>query len=100
MPTVSRVAKATIQATNCDGFMSDGNSEAKIKDIIVEQLGVSADQVTREAKMIEDLGADSLDAVELVMAIEEEFGIEVPDDEAEKLTSVGDIVDYVDKASA
>ncbi len=79
--------------------MSEGNSEAKIKDIIVEQLGVNADQVTREAKMIEDLGADSLDAVELVMAIEEEFGIEVPDEEAEKLTSVGDIVDYVDKNS-
>ena len=56
--------------------MSDTN-EAKIKEIIVEQLSVTADQVTREAKMIEDLGADSLDAVELVMAIEEEFGIEV-----------------------
>lgn len=73
------------------------NSEAKIKDIIVDQLGVSADQVTREAKMIEDLGADSLDAVELVMAIEEEFGIEVPDEQAEKLSAVGDIIDYVEK---
>lgn len=76
--------------------MSDNNEE-KIKEIIVDQLGVNADQVTREAKMIEDLGADSLDAVELVMAIEEEFGIEVPDEEAEKLTMVGDIVTYVDK---
>jgi acyl carrier protein len=73
------------------------NSEAKIKDIIVEQLGVNADQVTPQAKMIEDLGADSLDAVELVMAIEEEFGIEIPDEEAEKLSAVGDIITYVDK---
>jgi len=73
------------------------NSEAKIKDIIVEQLGVNADQVTPEAKLIEDLGADSLDAVELVMAIEEEFGIEIPDEEAEKLAAVGDIITYVDK---
>lgn len=79
--------------------MSD-SSEDKIKDIIVEQLGVNADQVTREAKMIEDLGADSLDAVELVMAIEEEFEIEVPDDQAEKLVAVGDIIDYVDKSSS
>lgn len=72
--------------------------EAKVKEIIVEQLGVNADQVTREAKMIEDLGADSLDAVELVMAIEEEFEIEVPDEDAEKLVSVGDIIDHVEKA--
>ena len=69
-----------------------------MKEIIVKQLGVNADQVTREAKMIEDLGADSLDAVELVMAIEEEFEIEVPDEEAEKLASIGDIIDHVEKA--
>jgi len=73
--------------------------EAKVKEIIVEQLGVNADQVNAEAKMIEDLGADSLDAVELVMAIEEEFGIEIPDDEAEKLTAVGDITSYVEKVN-
>lgn len=72
--------------------------EAKVKEIIVEQLGVNADQVTREAKMIEDLGADSLDAVELVMAIEEEFEIEIPDEEAEKLASVANIIDHVEKA--
>ncbi|BDS08826.1 acyl carrier protein [Oceaniferula spumae] len=78
--------------------MSD-NIEAKVKDIIVEQLGVSADQVKPEAKFIEDLGADSLDTVELVMAFEEEFGIEVPDEDAEKLQSVGDVVSYVTKAS-
>ena len=80
--------------------MSDKTNEERIKDIIVEQLGVNADQVTAEAKLMEDLGADSLDAVELVMAIEEEFGIEVPDDEAEKLTSMGDIKAYVDKSDA
>jgi acyl carrier protein len=62
----------------------------------VEQLGVSADQVTTDAKFIEDLGADSLDTVELVMAFEEEFGIEVPDDEAEKLLSVGNVVTYIE----
>ena len=69
--------------------------EQKVKDIIVEQLGVNADQVTPDAKFIEDLGADSLDTVELVMAFEEEFDIEVPDEEAEKLQSVGDVVTYV-----
>ena len=73
--------------------------ESKVKDIIVEQLGVSADQVKPEAKFIEDLGADSLDTVELVMAFEEEFGIEVPDEDAEKLQSVGDVVSYVNSAS-
>lgn len=72
--------------------------QEKVTEIIVEQLGVSADQVKPESKMIEDLGADSLDAVELVMAVEEEFGIEVPDEEAEKLVSVGDIVAHVEKA--
>lgn len=78
--------------------MSD-NIESKVKDIIVEQLGVSADQLKPEAKFIEDLGADSLDTVELVMAFEEEFGIEVPDEDAEKLTSVGSIIDYVTKVN-
>ena len=68
----------------------------KIKDIIVEQLGVNADQVTPEAKFIEDLGADSLDTVELVMALEEEFGQEIPDEEAEKLQSVGDVIKYIE----
>jgi acyl carrier protein len=72
------------------------NIEQKVRDIIVEQLGVNADQVTTEAKFIEDLGADSLDTVELVMAFEEEFGIEVPDEEAEKLLTVGDVVRYIE----
>lgn len=70
--------------------------EERIKKIIVEQLGVNADQVTPEAKFIEDLGADSLDTVELVMALEEEFGQEIPDEEAEKLQSVGDVIRYIE----
>ena len=71
--------------------------EQKVKEIIVEQLGVNADQVTPDAKFIEDLGADSLDTVELVMALEEEFGQEIPDEEAEKLQSVGDVIKYIEE---
>lgn len=78
--------------------MSD-SIEQKVKEIIVEQLNVTPDQVTSEAKFIDDLGADSLDTVELVMAFEEEFGIEVPDEEAEKLQCVNDIVTYIKKVS-
>jgi acyl carrier protein len=69
--------------------------EAKVKDIIVDQLGVNADQVTTDASFIEDLGADSLDTVELVMAFEEEFGAEIPDEDAEKLTTVKAVVEYL-----
>lgn len=75
--------------------MSDKTIEEKVKDIIVDQLGVNAEQVVLDAKFIEDLGADSLDTVELVMAFEEEFSIEVPDEEAEKLQTVRDVVTYV-----
>ncbi len=75
--------------------MSDKSTEDRVKDIIVDQLGVNADQVTPEAKFVEDLGADSLDTVELVMAFEEEFDIEVPDEEAEKLQAVGDVTSYI-----
>ena len=71
--------------------------EEKVKSIIVEQLGVEADKVTDSAQFIEDLGADSLDTVELVMAFEENFAIEVPDEEAEKLRSVNDVVAYIEK---
>lgn len=70
--------------------------EEKVKDIVVEQLGVKPEQVTPEAKFIEDLGADSLDTVELVMAFEEEFGQEIPDEEAEKLQTVGDVIKYLE----
>jgi acyl carrier protein len=75
--------------------MSEKSTEERVKEIIVDQLGVSADQVTLEAKFVEDLGADSLDTVELVMALEEEFDVEVPDDEAEKLQAVKDVVTFI-----
>lgn len=78
---------------------TDKSTEEKVKDIIVEQLGVNAEQVTPEAKFIEDLGADSLDTVELVMALEEEFGHEIPDEEAEKLQTVGDVTKYIEDVS-
>ena len=76
--------------------MSDQSIEDKVKSIIVEQLGVNEEQVVPDAKFIEDLGADSLDTVELVMAFEEEFSIEVPDEEAEKLQNVGDVIKYIE----
>ena len=67
----------------------------KVKEIIVEQLGVAENAVTEEASFIDDLGADSLDIVELIMALEEEFDIEIPDNDAEKVVTVGDVVDYI-----
>ena len=79
--------------------MSEKSIEEKVKDIIVEQLGVNPEQVTPTASIIEDLGADSLDTVELVMAFEEEFGVEVPDEDAEKLQSVGDVIKYIEERS-
>ncbi len=69
----------------------------KIKEIVVEQLGVDPEKVKSEASFIEDLGADSLDIVELVMAMEEEFDLEIPDEEAEKLRTVGDVASYLEK---
>jgi len=71
--------------------------EEKVKNIIVEQLGVDAAEVKDDAHFVDDLGADSLDTVELVMALEEEFGIEIPDEDAEKITRVRDAVDYISK---
>ena len=76
--------------------MSDKSIADRIKDIIVEQLGVNADQINPGAKFIEDLGTDSLDIVELIMALEEEFGTEIPDEEAEKLQTVGDVAKYIE----
>lgn len=67
----------------------------KVKEIVVEQLGVEEDEVTLEASFIDDLGADSLDIVELIMALEEEFDLEIPDKEAEKIATVGDAVEYI-----
>jgi acyl carrier protein len=69
----------------------------RVKKIVVEHLGVEADKVTENASFIDDLGADSLDTVELVMALEEEFGIEIPDEDAEKITRVKEAVDYIEK---
>jgi acyl carrier protein len=69
--------------------------EDKVKEIIVDQLGVEADQVKPEASFIDDLGADSLDTVELVMAFEEEFDLEIPDEDAEKIKTVGDALSYI-----
>ncbi len=70
---------------------------AKLRDIIVEQLNVTPEQVTMEAKFQEDLGADSLDVVELVMKLEEEFNIQIPDEDAEKITTVADAVKYIEE---
>ena len=70
----------------------------KFPKIIAEQLGVKPEQITPEAKFIEDLGADSLDTVELVMALEEEFGNEIPDEDAEKLVSVGDVIHFIEES--
>ena len=69
----------------------------KVKKLICEQLGKSEDKVTKDSKIVEDLGADSLDVVELLMALEDEFGISLPDEVAKELSTVGDIVDYIDK---
>ncbi len=75
-------------------------AEEKIKSIIAEQLGVKAEEVTPQASFIDDLGADSLDTVELIMALEEEFGVEIPDEDAEKMTTVGDAIKYIDEKTA
>ncbi len=73
--------------------------EEKVKEIICEQLNVSAEDVVPEASFVDDLGADSLDQVELIMAMEEEFDISIPDEDAEKIATVKDVIDYIKKAS-
>jgi acyl carrier protein len=79
--------------------MTDTEVAAKIKQIVVEHLGVDEAKVTSEASFIDDLGADSLDTVELVMAFEEEFSVEIPEDAAEKIATVQDAIDYITKQS-
>jgi len=76
--------------------MAEGTVESKVKQIIIDELGVDEGEVTANARFIDDLGADSLDIVELVMRFEEEFGIEIPDEDAEKIQSVRDAFDYID----
>jgi len=71
------------------------SAEAKVKEIIINELGVDPEKVTSEASFVEDLGADSLDTVELVMAFEEEFGVDIPDEDAEQMRTVGDAVKYL-----
>ena len=96
---ISGLRKKTLTLNPETQDMAEKSIEEKVKDIIVEQLGVNPEQVTITASFIEDLGADSLDTVELVMAFEEEFSVEVPDEDAEKLQTVGDVVKYIeDKA--
>ncbi|MEE8574257.1 MAG: acyl carrier protein [Thermodesulfobacteriota bacterium] len=75
------------------------STENKVKKIIVEQLGVSEEEVTKPASFVDDLGADSLDTVEMVMAFEEEFSIEIPDEDAEGIKTVQDAIEYIDKKS-
>lgn len=79
--------------------MSTAESMEKVKKIIAEQLGVNESEITNESHFIDDLGADSLDTVELVMALEEEFGIEIPDEDAEKIQTVGDVAKYIEEHS-
>jgi acyl carrier protein len=93
-----RAANEDRQTPDEDAQMSD--TAERVKKIVVEHLGVDAEKVTDGASFIDDLGADSLDTVELVMAFEEEFGVEIPDDAAETILTVGDAVKYIDKASA
>ncbi len=80
--------------------MPDPEIEQKVKQIIVDELGVDENEVTPNARFIDDLGADSLDTVELVMAFEEEFGVEIPDDAADSILTVGDAVKFIEKAQA
>ncbi len=76
------------------------STEARVKKIIVDQLGVSEEEVKSDASFVDDLGADSLDTVEMVMAFEEEFGIEIPDEDAEKIRTVQDAIDYIEKKAS
>lgn len=80
--------------------MTEAEIEAKVIDIVAEQMGVEKSEITRETSFVNDLNADSLDTVELVMAFEEEFNVEVPDEDAEKLQTVGDVIKYIEDKSS
>lgn len=96
------VSVAESNRNNLNGEKEDGDMavDEKVKSIIAEQLGVKPEEVTTEASFIDDLGADSLDTVELVMALEEEFSIEIPDEDAEKMTKVSDAIKYIEGKAA
>ena len=94
MRELGHEARATSKQTREDKQMSD--TPDRVKKIVVEHLGVEPEKVTEEASFTDDLGADSLDIVELVMAFEEEFGVEIPDDAAEKISTVKDAIAYID----
>src|SRR4029077_12277196 len=91
------VAAQGRETTDTGGKIRMASVEERVKQIIVEQLGVDEGEVTPTASFVDDLGADSLDTVELVMAFEESFGIEIPDEDAEKIATVKDAVDYIEK---
>jgi acyl carrier protein len=95
LPPASLAARAAQKQKRRKRSMSE--TADRVKKIVVEHLGVEADKVTEDASFIDDLGADSLDIVELVMAFEEEFGVEIPDDAAEKTTTVRDAIAYIDQ---
>ena len=92
---ITNIEKCSINQGGELETMSSEEVFDKVKEIIVEQLGVAENSVTEEASFIDDLGADSLDIVELIMALEEEFDIEIPDSDAEKVVTVSDVVDYI-----
>jgi acyl carrier protein len=109
LPALSHLQETPItlnyspQLDRCDFWeerIHMSNIEERVKKIIVEQLGVKDEEVTNEASFVDDLGADSLDTVELVMALEEEFKTEIPDEDAEKITTVQQAIDYVSKQQA
>lgn len=80
--------------------MASAELESKVREIIAEQLGISDDEITRDSTFVDDLGADSLDIIELVMALEEDFSLDIPDEDAEKMHNVGDLINYLDARSA
>jgi acyl carrier protein len=95
LPDTSHRDSGSYKSTKPEGIPMSKTAD-RVKKIVVEHLGVEADKVTEDASFIDDLGADSLDIVELVMAFEEEFNVEIPDDAAEKIATVNDAIEYID----